>query len=700
MSMVSATTALFRPRSIALIGASGDASKHAALPQQYLRKHNYPGRIYPINASRNTVLGERAYPSIGDVPEKVDHAFIMLPSNAIEDAIEQCCTAGVACATILSNGFAEAGAEGRVRQERLVKTAREGGLRILGPNSLGMINLADDVALSANEILSVPSLLKGGYSLVSQSGSLIGALLSRGIERGFGFSKMVSVGNEADLSVAEIGEMLIEDTDTDAILLFLETIRNADGLEAMSRSAHRAGKPVIAFRVGRSEIGAQLAQSHTGALAGSGAAMDAFLKDVGIVRVETIDGLLEAPPLFRHQTPPKSRRVSVLTTTGGGGALIIDALAQAHIEVVPPSEAVVTRLQEKGISITRAALIDLTLTGTNPQTYGAVLSELAACDGNDLVVAVVGSSSQFRPDRAVAPIVQVHSEIPSKPVTAFLTPNATDSLAILHDAKISAFRTPESCADVIGAFFDWQTPRDLSPADIPNEVRALLRSGGNGRSFDAAMGADLFAALGVPMAEQTIFSDDIATWTDTELNALSYPVVAKILSADVIHKSDIGGVAVGITSANELRQRGAAMVKRFHVEAKGAQLTGIQIQPMIRGCMEALLGLRRDPAIGPVVTLAAGGVLTEIYRDVSIRRAPVDHKTALDMIGEVKAFAIVNGYRGLPRGDLDGLAKAIAAFSQLAQLEVAEAEINPMLIREDGVVGLDAVLLKDVTNAT
>ncbi|MEP9380468.1 acetate--CoA ligase family protein [Aquabacter sp. CN5-332] len=692
--------ALFRPRSIALVGASGDQNKHASLPHQYLRRHGYGGDIFPINANRDSVFGERAFKNIFQVGRPVDHAFIMLPTDAVFEAVSDCCKAGVRCATILSNGFAESGESGRRRQHELVDMARDGGLRLLGPNSLGIINLPDRVALSANEILSLPELRPGRTSLISQSGSLIGAVLSRGQARGLGFAKMISVGNEADLGVAEMGDMLVDDPGTDAILLFLETVRNADGLATMARRAFTAGKPVIAFRVGRSEVGEQLAASHTGALVGSGAAMDAFLRDIGIVRVETIDAFLEVAPLVKGHRPAGGRRVSVVSTTGGGGTLVIDAVSHHDITIVPPSEAVVERLAGQGIAISRTPLIDLTLAGTNPRTYGAVLRELMASPDCDLVVSVVGSSSQFRPDRAVLPITAATQENADKPVAVFLTPHAETSLSLLAEAHVAAFRTPESCADALRAFFDWKAPRDMAGQDMPHAAAAELR-GVPGDTLDAVAAGRVFAQLGVPVAGEEVLPADIAAIDALALDALAYPVVAKILSPDIAHKTEAGGVVVGCEDPQALKAACRRILESVTRASPGARLSGIQVQPLLHGIGEALLGFRRDPSVGAVVTLGAGGVLTEIYRDISVRVAPVDEAAAREMIAEVRGFAPLRGYRGLPKGDLGALAQAVAAFSRLALLDVAEAEINPVLIRPEGqgVVALDALLVKGETHA-
>jgi len=692
--------ALFNPRSIALVGASGDENKHASLPQKYLRRHGYSGEVFPINAHRDYVFGERTYKRVSDVGRPIEHAFIMVPTDAVFDAVSDCCRAGVPYATILSNGFAESGDAGRRKQDALLDVAGSAGLRLLGPNSIGFINLVDRVALSASEILSAPDLLPGGHSLISQSGTLIGALLSRGQARGFGFSKLISVGNEADLGVAEMGEMLIDDPSTEAILLFLETVRNADGLAAMARRAYEAGKPVVAFRVGRSDVGQQLAASHTGALVGSGAALDAFLRDIGVVRVDTLDALLEIAPLLAGQRPPAGRRVSVLSTTGGGGALVIDSMGSHRIEIAPPSDSTVQRLADKGISIKPAPLVDLTLAGTNSHTYGTVLRELMAVEDTDLVVCVAGSSSQFRPDRTVMPIIAAVRDGGTKPIAVFLTPQADTSLGLLSEARIAAFRTPESCADAVRAYFDWRAPRS-APIRNRLDVAISILTETASTPLDATIAARLFAALGIPMAAERVLPIDAAEIDAGLLETLTFPVVAKVLSPDIAHKTEIGGVVLDIGSAHELERALRRIVEQAARLRPDARLVGIQVQPMLNGLAEALLGYRRDPAVGPVVTLGVGGVLAEIYGDVAIRPAPVDDATAHDMIAEVRGFAPVRGYRGLPRGDLDALARAVAAFSSLAFLDVAEAEINPLLIRAEGqgVVALDALLVRDSRHA-
>jgi acyl-CoA synthetase (NDP forming) len=692
--------ALFAPRGVALIGASGDPGKHASLPQRYLRKHGYPGRVYPINPTRPEILGERAFPSVRAVPDSVDHAFIMVRTESVVGAVRDCIEAGVACATILTGGFAEAGAAGRARQHELLDVAK-GRIRLLGPNSLGLINTHTPLTLSANEVLEQASLERGRVGLISQSGSLIGALISRGQARGMAFSSVVSVGNELDLSVGEIGEMMIDDPDTDAILLFLETVRHREALAAMGRRAYAAGKPVIAYTLGRSAVGQKLASSHTGALVGSGAAVAAFLRDNAIVHVENFETLLEAPNLFLKSPGVTRSRVCALTTTGGGAALVLDNLGLRGIEVAPPGATAVERLSAKGIQVDNVPLVDLTLSGTNAATYGAVLNEFLDSGDCDTVIAVVGSSAQSRPDRAVAPIVEA-SKTAKKPIAVFLTPHAEESLGMLQKAGIAAFRTPEACADAVRALLQRRSPveRPLGLA-CPAAAVSLLQE-----KPDPTLGARLLAGLGIAMPQTLVCRSASLAEFDALVSGVSrYPVVLKIVSADIPHKTEAGGVMLGLADAGSLRRAAAAMLDTVRARDPDARLDGFEVQSMETGLAEVIVGYRLDTQVGPTITVGSGGVLSELLRDVVTRVAPVSVADAREMIGEVRTLRAIAGYRSLPEGDVEALAQTISSLSTLAlagQPGLRDVEINPLLVKAkgEGVVALDVLTLFGTESAT
>jgi acyl-CoA synthetase (NDP forming) len=684
MSESNLARALLAPRCVALVGASADPQKNTARPQRYLRAHGYTGTIVPINNSAQRCMGEKAYSSLDEAPEGIEHALVMVPGRYVLGVIEQCVRKRIPVASIYSDGFAETGDEGRKLQERLVAVAREGNVRLTGPNCMGTINTHMPCALSINAVLDVDRLIPGRVGLVSQSGSVMGALLSRGQARGMGFSKLVSVGNECDLSVGEIMNLLVDDADTDVILLFLETIRKPDRLAQAAARAHAAGKPVIVYKLGRSEVARELAASHTGAMTGSDDSANAFFRRHGIVRVDTLEAMIEAPPLLRGAKPPRGRRIAVLTTTGGGAATVVDNLGRLGLDVVPPTTRIIENLGAKNIHIRQAALTDLTMAGTRKEIYSAVLHELLNSDHCDAVLAVVGSSAQFHPQHAVEPIV---AAMPTpKPLAAFLVPDAPRSLELLREAGVAAFRTPESCADALAAFFDWQAPVATPHASVSAEAKQLLAAAA-GKQLNEHAACQVFAALGVPIARTQV----IAAAGDAV--DLSFPVVAKILSPDILHKTEAGGVELGLADAAQLQAAAQRIVDRVKASRADARIDGILVQEMKRGRAEVILGFKRDPQVGPIVVLGVGGTLAEIYRDFCVRLAPVSVAEAREMVEQVKGLATVRGYRGQPRGDIDGLAHALAAFSSLALLDdpgVSEAEINPLIVGSEG-AGVAAV---------
>jgi acyl-CoA synthetase (NDP forming) len=664
--------ALFSPRSVALVGASGDEAKNTARPQRYLSKYGYTGKIAPINASRSEVLGLKSYKSIKETPFTIDHAFIMV--SDVEGALEDCGKAGVPVATIFTDGFADAGAEGLARQQRLAARAKALGVRILGPNSMGMINVGGRCPITVNAVLAMDVPPAGATSIVSQSGTMLGTVLSRGAARGLGFAKLVSVGNESDIGVGEIVELLAADAATRTILLFLETVRDAGALERGARAAHAAGKPVVAYKLGRSKLGERLARSHTGALAGEDAALDAYFRDCGIVRVDMLETLIEIGPLLAGRMPPdlaRAPRVGVVTTTGGGAASVVDRLGTLGIEVASPDPQV--------------PIIDLTM-GKKAATYGAVVEELLAFPECDAVLAVVGSSAQFDPQHAVEPIMaaQRGAQRGAKPLAVFMTPQADKSLALLAAAGIAAFRTPEACADALHAFFSWKSPRQVpGGAAIPWPSELPLKG-----KLNEEQSQILFKTLGVPVVESAIASaPDYA-------HCLPYPVALKILCAEVAHKSDAGGVVLGVKDFQGLQENALKIGK-----ATGKPVAQILIQRMEQGLAEAIVGYRDDPVVGPLVMVGAGGILAELYNDVVLRLAPVDETGALEMIAQVRGFAVLRGYRGLPPGDLPALARAVAAMSRLALLAgrpVREAEANPVMVKSRGAVAVDALAVLKV----
>lgn len=689
-------SALFEPRRVALIGASSDISRTTSRPQRFLRQHGFTGEILPVNPSRSEILGETAYKDLDAIPGEIDHAYILLNGAAAVRALADCGRRGVKVASILAGGFADAGAAGASLQDELSKVVRETGIRLVGPNSIGTVSTEPAVALTANAAFAAEKLRAGNWGVVSQSGSLIGALLSRADARGIGFSRLISVGNEVDLAVGEIADLLVDDPKTKAILLFMETLRDGERLARAARRAHEAGKPVIAYKLGRSEIGQELARSHTGAIAGSDATFDAFCRRHGIARVSMFESLIDVPALLVDR--PASRRgghrVAVATTTGGGAAMVVDSMAVAGLDIAGPPGNLVEWLKPFGIAAGDGKLVDLTLAGAKPEIVAGTIERLLADDGNDAVIFVVGSSAQFNPELAVEPLLRFAGS--GKPFAVALTPSAEKSLALLTAAGVPAFRHPESCAEAM-ALCLLRTPPQAAPRVAEPSIEALSAlEAGRVSGFDERRAADFFATLGVPMARSATVPD--ARRVAAAVGEVGAPVVLKILSVDIPHKTEAGGVALGIPDGQTAAVAAREIEKRVKAYAPGARLQGFLIQKMERGLVEVILGYRRDPLVGPTVTVGLGGVLAEIYKDASTRLAPVDEREASEMIGEVRGLATIRGYRNLPKGDVVALAKTIAAFSTLAHKQfgaVLEAEINPLLVKRDGegVVAVDGLVV-------
>ena len=673
----------------------------------FLRQAGFAGRIYPVNPRRAQVQGETAWPDLASLPEVPEHVFVITPTDTVIDTVRECARLGVRLVTVLASGFSEAGAEGLAREQALRDICRESGIRLIGPSSLGVVNPRARMPLTANAAFAEPDMPVGEVMVVSHSGSMIGALVSRGRARGVGFASLVSVGNEVDLSVGEICAATLDDPQIQGYVLFLESLHHGHALRAFALAAAERGKPVVVYKLGRSSVAADMVQSHTGALAGEDDIADAYFKDSGMARVGILESLLEAQalavrwPLLNAVQPVC--RIGVVTTTGGGAALLVDQLGIRGVVVEAASAETLQRLNALGVAVNPGRVLDLTLAGTRYAVMKAALDVMLAAPEFDAVVAVVGSSARFQPQLAVQPIID--SAAHSKPLAAMIVPDAPQAIAQLTAAQVPCFRTPECCADVIAALVSRRAPavRAALAARGPTDPTGTLRQP------HVPVPTPLFtwserqshawlAALGVPSAAS------VAVFADGPVPLplpFAYPVAVKACSAQLAHKSDHGGVVLGVADAQGLR---VAMEQVKTNVARHAPLPAdfeILVQPMVKGLAEVLLGFKRDADAGAIVMLAVGGIWAEVVRERSIRLAPVDEAQALEMIGELRALSPLQGLRGQAVGDLAALAQAISRFSQAAVLAVGdgviEAEVNPLMVLPlgQGVCAVDALVIAD-----
>lgn len=683
------SAALYSPQSIAIIGASDDITKTTARPLRYLRASGFAGKVYPVNARSQTVLGEQAWPSVDALPEVPEHAFILLPPELAIDAVEQCGRAGVKIVTVLASGFSEGGEIGQEREARLAEVVARTGVRLVGPASLGLVNLHRDMVLTGNAAFAETGLAKGGIFCASQSGSMIGALVSRGKARGIAFAGLISVGGELDLSIGDLCEAVLDDPNVTSFMLFLENLRDAPGLRRFAAGAAARGKSIVALKLGRSASAAELSLSHTGALAGEDDVADAFFADCGIARVDTLDGLIETAALLERlpvrRAGDREPVVAVVTTTGGGAAMVVDQLGIRGIDVQGPDTEALAAIRSAGVDVHDARIVDLTLAGVQYDVMASALDALLASQRFDLVIAAVGSSSRFQPELAVRPIIDVAAR--GGRLAAFLVPDAPEALQMLAQAGVPAFRSPESIADAVAAAFRRRPAR----ADVPLPPLDGL----GGRRLDEMEGYDLLDAIGVPCAKALAVSIDTLPLAG---GGLDFPLAVKILDARIAHKSDVGGVILNVQDEAALSEAARSIVTSVREKCPDLDPERLLLQEMTGGALgEVLVGYRLDAQVGGIVLLAAGGVMTEIYRDRCVRIAPVDRDGALEMIASVKAMEIFRGFRGRPVGDLDALADAIVAISELgmgAAGSVAECEVNPLLVfaKGKGVRAVDALV--------
>jgi acetate---CoA ligase (ADP-forming) len=684
---------LFAPRSVAIVGQSDDPAKTAGRPLKFLRQMGYAGRVYPVNARRERVLGERAWPALAALPEPPEHVYIVTPTEAAVAAVEDCGRLGVKVATVLADGFAEAGREGLAREARLRAACAGSGMRLVGPSSLGIVDLRSKAMLTANAAFDETELPVGRIFAASHSGSLIGALLTRGKARGIGFAGLVSVGNEVDLSLGDVCAATLDDPGIDGYMLFLETMRHAEALRRFALAAAQRNKPIIAYKLGRSAAARELAVSHTGALAGEDDVADVFLKSCGIARVDTFDGLVEGLPLLARVLAAAGgrKRVGVVTTTAGGATMVIDPLASRGVTIEPASAETLARLAAAGIEVKPARMVDLTVAGARYDAMKAALDILLAALEFDLLLVVVGSSARAQPEATVRPIIE--SAGAEKPLAAFIAPDAPAALAALSRAGVPNFHTPEACADAIATALARRPPRSsfVSRADVGGRDQDP-HDGASGRVLDELAAGALLDRLGIARAPAVALDAGIA---HAPALPFPYPVAVKVLSAEIAHKSDVGGVALDVADGTALVAAIRDMDARVAARKPGAPVARVLVQAMVAGLGEALVGYRVDRDVGPLVMVTAGGLFTEIARDRSLRLAPVDFAQAQEMIAEVRGLLPLAGYRGRPKGDLDGLARVIVTLSRLADDPgIAEAEINPLIVRAagDGVVAVDALV--------
>ena len=685
---------ILHPRSVAIVGASDSEQKWGGRLLRYMLRHRHDGPLYPINARASELMGLPAYPSLLDCPGPVDLAILLVPREHVRAAVEDCVAKGVGCALCITAGFAETGDQGRADENELVAMARAGGVRLIGPNCMGLMNAHHKLCATTGVVMgTLDQLPAGGIGMASQSGALMGAMISRGVDIGAGFSSTVSVGNQADLDLNDFFEYLIDDPKTEVITLYMEGVKDAPRFTALLERAAAAGKPVCIAKSGRSEAGAKAAASHTASLAGSWSAFEATCRRWGVYLFETIYDLLQGALLLQRGKRAASNRVAIFSGSGGGGALLTDALEAHGLRLAELSEATQQAVAAVLPATHRQLPFDFGMlnhaAAPDPQvaggSIGIALDRALHDDGVDAGILLlttqpgqelVVQAAMAAADRSSKPLLFVqgagnHGEIARQMLRAaghgyFDSPH--DALKVLE--VLTTRREPEPPTEVL--------PGIQVPADLP---------GGFLTEPDARR---LLEAAGIPTTRWQFTADTEAAVQAAR--ALGDAVAIKAVSARIVHKSDIGGVKLGLRGDAAVRQACndiAAAARAAGVET----LDGFLVTEMWRADTELILGVQRDPDFGPLVMVGAGGVLVELMKDVQLAPAPLSHATARAMLGRLRCLPLLTGYRGRPAADLDAIADTMVRLGALAadtSARLSELDINPLFIAGDRIAAADA----------
>nr|NIP83395.1 GNAT family N-acetyltransferase [Gemmatimonadota bacterium]NIQ55436.1 GNAT family N-acetyltransferase [Gemmatimonadota bacterium]NIU75644.1 GNAT family N-acetyltransferase [Gammaproteobacteria bacterium]NIX48307.1 GNAT family N-acetyltransferase [Gemmatimonadota bacterium]NIY09602.1 GNAT family N-acetyltransferase [Gemmatimonadota bacterium] len=637
-----------------------------------------------------------AYASVKDIPGEVDLAMVVVPKQLVLDVVDECGEKGIKGLVVISAGFREVGGTGAQLEAALMEKVQRYGMRLVGPNCMGVLNTAPEMRMNATFAPTMPP--AGPVSLMSQSGAMGVTILDYAAEYGIGIHDFVSVGNKPDVSGNDLVQYWAEDERTRVILMYLENFGNPRKFNRLARRITKK-KPIVVVKAGRTGVGARAASSHTGALAGADVAVDALLGQSGVIRVDTVEDLFDLAMAFDELPVPAGNRVAIVTNAGGPGIIIADACESRGLEVVPLSETTQAALRE--VLAEEASVrnpVDMIASAT-PESYRLVLDRVLEDDGIDAAIAAFVPPLGVRQEDVAQAIVDA-KQGHDKPVLAVLMgrQGLPQGRAELHEAGVPGYIFPESAAKALAAMYRhrlWlEQPEGTFPEyDVDREaveriVRDARQSGKEHLAGPDALA--VFRAYGIPVLESRIVTS--AGDAAAAAEELGLPVVMKIESPDVVHKTDVGGVVVDLRTAEEVRVEYDAMVNRVRKARPEAEIRGVLLQPFVRGGRETIIGGTTDPTFGPLLMFGLGGVYVEALKDVVFRVHPLTDLDAQQMVRSIRGYRVLEGMRGEPPSDEDAIADVIQRVSQLMgeNPAIEELDINPFLVQEQGGVALDA----------
>lgn len=693
----------FNPSSIAIVGASRDATKIPGLLLAFLRKNAFPGAIYPVNPNYEDIDGLKCHPTINSIGQPIDLAIVIIPARAVLGALEECAKVGAKHAIIISSGFAEEGGDSIAMQDAIAALAKRTGMRISGPNAEGYYNEIARVAATFSPTVDIkpdqPRLLvtKKRIGIVAQSGGIGFAIYNRAKALGIALSTVISTGNESDLGAGEFLDYMVQDKATDVILLFIEGIRDVDKFLVAARKAAEAGKPVIVTKVGRSGAGERAAASHTASMAGWTAAYDAVFAKYGFIVSNDLDEAVAIAAVLTTSPLPKGDRVAVVTVSGGAGIWGADAVSAQGLQVpeLPADMQTAIRALIPSYGSARNP-IDITAQAVHSGGLQKTIDLLDASDEIDAILVVISLSSETRmpfktPELKPVisaqhkPIVFWSYTLPSNFARTGLAESGVVVLSGLTHASVALRQltrharfklAPEVAAHAVAGDL---TAHLTSPTLSEHDSKSLLR------------------AANIALPQEILVAEKSAL--DAAVAKTGFPLVMKIQSRDIPHKSEVGGVKVNIGTADEAAAAYDVLLGNARQHRPQAALQGVLVSPMAKKGVEIIIGTLSDQTFGPMIMVGLGGITTELFKDVIYRPAPVSVQEAADMLGELKGAPLLNGFRGAVKADVKGASELIAQISQLAAQmkdQLAEIELNPVLVHPagEGVTIVDALVVR------
>ena len=690
---------MLNPRSIAVVGATPRMQYGGRFVASAMGAMENGVNVYPVNPRYEEVQGLQCYPSVSALPEAPDVVGVVVPYHAVLDTLRESHEKGAKSAIVISAGFSERAVDDRRDlQAELGQFARESGMRVSGPNCLGLANLKDDIWASAGS--RGAGGLSGPIGLVCQSGaSAFGPFLTRAVDEGIGFTYIVSTGNEADLDFCDFARYLLDDDDTRVIAGFVEGFKDGRKFLEVARMAAERGKPIVLIKIGRSDLGSRAAGSHTAALTGVDEAYEAAFAQYGVIRVQDYDDLLQVSNMMARCPRPAKRGVAVVSHSGGISSLTADMFGQAGLDLPPLSDRARDGINDilKGFGW---AANPSDVTGfANSDDFPAIMSFMAEDeDVGTLVVASAGADAQ-------ATQVIAQRDASGMPV-AFLwtgTRGAQSGLPMLRQAGIPVFYVPDKLAAgvrYLNDYHDWREQRLArgfgSAGEMTSEQAEAARALASGTALSEYDSKGLIRAFGVSTTREEIAADAEAAVAAAE--RIGYPVALKVNSADILHKTEAGAILLGLGDADAVRRAFGEVTANATAYDANARVDGALVQEMVSGGVETIVGVSYDGQLGPILLFGTGGVMVEVYNDVALRLCPITRADALDMIDEVKGARLLRGFRGAPAADVDALADVLVNVSQMAaQLEgsLGELDINPLMALPagQGVKAADALVV-------